>query len=269
MAEIHVRKAAFSGSFYPADPQELDDLIREYIAYCPDRDFSLISGVVVPHAGYVYSGEVAGCGYGVLKRSLSSKRASKKVFLLGAAHQVIVKGIGVSNAEQWETPLGNVSVSGTAREMADREDLCNISEDAHASEHSLEVQLPFLQVVMNQEFEIVPLLVSDVNYQEAASVLEKFIGSEDLLVVSTDLSHYRSYTSAADTDRKTIDTLLSLDTVRMLKEGDACGRVPLAILMELSGRRGWKMREVCYRNSGDTSGSKDAVVGYVSLIVHR
>lgn len=145
--------------------------------------------------------------------------------------------------------------------------MCSVYDDAHDIEHSLEVQLPFLQHCYGKkDFEIVPMLVSDVSYEEVARVLDHFITKGDLLVVSTDLSHYLPYADAKAADAITVEALENMDVERMVRDGDACGIVPVLAALELGRRRGWKVAGVYYKNSGDTEGTKDAVVGYVSAI---
>lgn len=270
MAERQSRKAVFSDSFYPGDPEELVRVVSGYIDSAPSYTGSRIRAIVVPHAGYVFSGEVTGCGYKALADSMENSRYSGTFFLVGVAHRSVVDGICIAVDDVWESPLGEVKISKRARKMVEKEALCNVSDDAHSSEHSLEVQLPFLQFVMNDSpIEIIPALVSDLDYRKIADVLESYLEEGDIIIASTDLSHYQPYDVAVRTDRRTIDAFVNLDIEKMLDHGDACGKVPLLGLMELANREKWVVEERCYQNSGDSTGDKDAVVGYASLVVHE
>lgn len=264
-----IRKAVYSGTFYPEDPGELEQLVFRYLDVPVKTVQGSINGLIVPHAGYVYSGEVAGQGYAMLDsyRGMSYADRSATVFLLGPTHRVAVDGIAVSGADVWETPLGNIRVSEITGKIGSSPDGL-VNDDAHEVEHSLEVQLPFLQVVLDKvPFEIVPMLVTDADFRTVAEVINGYMKENDLLVVSTDLSHYLPYEKAKERDRRTIDSISELSIEGMVENGDACGKVPVLSAMVLAEKKRWCISEISYKNSGDTTGNLSAVVGYVSMYI--
>jgi hypothetical protein len=212
----------------------------------------------VPHAGYVYSGPVAASAYALLAPLRGRVR---RVVLLGPAHRVWLRGLAAPVADAFATPLGVVPIDANA--LALLADLPQVlrSEQAHAQEHSLEVQLPFLQAALG-EFELVPLVVGDASAEEVAQVLERlWFGNETLLVISSDLSHYLDYESARRMDASTCAAIEQLRG-EALHEESACGRVPVRGLLLAARRRGLAPRTLDLRNSGDTAGDRRRVVGY-------
>jgi AmmeMemoRadiSam system protein B len=252
-----------AGRFYPSDPDDLEQLVREQLGSVgPVADEPVPKALVAPHAGYVYSGPVAASAYARLAPAADRIR---RVVLLGPSHHVAFEGLAPSAAEAFATPLGLIPVDrGALQALGDLPQIHPL-DAAHAAEHSLEVQLPFLQVVL-REFAVVPLVVGRATPEEVAEVLERLWGGEEtLIVVSSDLSHYYDYATARRLDSATSQ---AIETLRpeSIKEEDACGRYPLRGLLLAADRRGLSSRAVDVRSSGDTAGPRDQVVGYGSYV---
>ncbi|MCL4800735.1 MAG: AmmeMemoRadiSam system protein B [Burkholderiales bacterium] len=257
-----VRPAAVAGMFYPG---ERDTLAREITGMLEEaRERELGPGfpkaVIVPHAGYIYSGPVAANAYALLR---PARGVVKRVVLLGPCHRVPVRGLALPDAAAFETPLGRVPVDAEAVTAARA--LPQVSEyrATHAQEHSLEVQLPFLQEVLG-DFTLVPFVVGAASANEVAEVIEKLWGGpETLVVVSSDLSHYHPYDEARAMDEETARAILAGRTD--LDHEQACGATPIAGLLTAAARRGLEPELLDLRNSGDTAGGKGRVVGYASF----
>ena len=262
MPELSVRPAAVAGQFYPADPDRLRQEVRRYVDHASlPEDLGHVRAVVAPHAGYVYSGATAGYAFKALEQ-LPARDWT--VFLLGPAHRVPVSGVALGNYSAFRTPLGDTPIAvDRVTEMLERSTLYTRSPGAHAREHCLEVEVPFLQTVL-PNFKLVPMLFGQVDPREVAEDLLEQIGEDELVVVSTDLSHFYSYDRAQELDQDFLEAVLAGDE-RDVTRGEACGRAPVTTLMEIAEHRGWGPRLLDYRNSGDTSGDKSRVVGYASL----
>ncbi len=258
---MKVRPAAVAGSFYPADPRRLEAEVRGHLAAAAAPLGWRPKALIAPHAGYVYSGPVAGSAF----RQLASGCGEiDRVVLLGPSHFVPFAGLALPVAEAFETPLGDVPVAADAAVHLASLPQVVLSDLPHEREHALEVELPFLQVAL-ERFELVPLVVGDATPEEVAAVLDRLWGGEEtLIVVSTDLSHYLDSATAAARDRATADAIVALD-VDGIAAGDACGRNPLRGLLLAARRRGLTVSELDLRSSGDTAGGlagNDRVVGY-------
>jgi len=258
-----VRPAAVAGMFYPGAPQALASAVSVYLAEGAPEPGSAVpapKALIVPHAGYVYSGPIAARAY---RRIAPARETVRRVVLLGPVHRVPIRGLAAPSAHAFATPLGTVSVDVSAVARALELKQVRVSEAAHALEHSLEVQLPFLQTVLG-EFMIVPLAVGDASEHEVAEVIERLWGGpETLIVVSSDLSHYHPYSVAQTIDRATAAAILALDTP--LDHGQACGATPINGFALCARRRGLKAELLDLRNSGDTAGDKSRVVGYAAF----
>ena len=255
---MSARAPAVAGSFYPADPGRLERAVREHLAQAAPPDGRRPKALVAPHAGYVYSGPVAGSAFRTLE---TAREAVSRVVLLGPSHFVAIDGLALSTASAFATPLGEVSVAGGAAERLAELSQVLRADRPHAREHSLEVELPFLQLALGR-FELVPLAVGDAEPDQVAEVLDLLWGGDEtLIVVSTDLSHYLDYATARARDRATADAILRLDE-GAIGESDACGRMPLRGLLRAARAHGLKARELDLRSSGDTAGGRDQVVGY-------
>lgn len=255
-----IRPAAVAGSFYPRGAEQLRQTIKALLDQAtPYRIEGTLHGLIVPHAGYEYSGPIAASGYELLKERVQLSRP--RVLLVGPAHYAYFVGAATLDADAWETPLGQVK---TAQELLtralERGDLQNNSE-AHAPEHSLEVQLPFLQMIL-ADGEMFPILTGECDYRELARTLGPYIDELDLVIVSSDLSHYYPYEEAIERDALAHRAIENLDVVFMEDRVEACGKTAILTLMQIAKDRGWKAKLVDYRNSGDTAGDKLRVVGY-------
>ena len=261
-----IRPAAVAGAFYPGNSATL---AAEVSAYLADAERDHVGGrppkaLIAPHAGYVYSGPVAACAYARLK---PLRGRITRVVLAGPAHRVFVRGVAVPAAGAFASPLGTVALDRSAIERIQTLAFVEVSDIAHAFEHSLEVHLPFLQSLLG-EFALVPLVVGDATPAEMAQILELLWGGEEsLIVVSSDLSHYLPYDAARRKDRATAESILRLDA--RLDPGQACGAAPINGLLEIARRRGLEPELVDLRNSGDTAGGRDRVVGYGSFAFHE
>lgn len=257
MKSIAVRTPAVAGMFYPADPGDLRDMVQSFLSLAKPGG-TVPKAVIAPHAGYIYSGPIAASAY-VRVRPAGDRIT--RVVLLGPSHRIPFIGLAASSASAFATPLGNVPLDADAREALAGLNQVDVLDAAHAMEHSLEVQIPFLQVVL-REFKLVPLAVGDATADEVSEVLERLWGGpETLIVISSDLSHYHAYRTAHTMDRATSDAIEQLAPDKLGYE-DACGRIPIAGLLVAARKHGLAAHTIDLRSSGDTAGPKDEVVGY-------
>jgi MEMO1 family protein len=261
-----VRPAAVAGMFYPREARALAREVAELldgVEHLAPR-FGHPKALVVPHAGYVYSGPVAARAYDELG---AARGIVKRVVLFGPVHRVPVRGLALPGVAAFETPLGRVPVDAEAvRRLAPFRQVVS-SPAAHAMEHSLEVQLPFLQKMLG-EFALVPLAVGDARLQEVREVVERLWGGpETLFVISTDLSHYHRYDEARAIDQATLARIAAFDTD--LNHEEACGATPLNGFLAAAKARGLSIRLLGACNSGDTAGPRDRVVGYAAFALHE
>jgi hypothetical protein len=259
-----VRTPAVAGTFYPARPRELEQMVDDLLAGAPiPNEASLPSALVVPHAGYVYSGPVAATAYARLSNAAAS---ISRVVAFGPVHYIPIRGAVVPAAEAWATPLGQVPIDAVLSERAVARGAA-VDDRPHAPEHALEVQLPFLQRVLGEGFTFLPVAVSELPARAAADLIGEFLGEAGTLVlVSSDLSHYHDLASARRLDRRTADTILARDSSALSGE-DACGFYPLRGLVELARRKNLSVELLDLRTSGDTAGDPERVVGYGAFAV--
>ncbi len=263
----NVRPAAVAGMFYPAEATALSRMLRQLLDAVPASAETGTPArppkvLVVPHAGYVYSGATAARAYALLQ---PWRTAINRVVLLGPTHRVALRSLAFPAADAFATPLGQVPIDPQARTLLADLPQVGVSAAAHAQEHSLEVQLPFLQTVL-ERFALVPLAVGDVSADKVAQVLERLWGDDHtLIVISTDLSHFMDYDAARQTDRHSLESLLALHGP--LTHAQACGATPLNGLMQVLATRGLKPELLGWCNSGDTAGDRKRVVGYAALRV--
>lgn len=249
-----VRPAAVAGTFYPADGARLARDVDAMLASATATAGEPPKALVVPHAGYVYSGPIAASAYATIAKLAG--RVSR-VVLVGPSHRVALRGVAAPSAKKLRTPLGDVEVDGEALDRAHvpRDEL------AHANEHSLEVQLPFLQRVLGPGVRVCPIVCGRASTEEVASVLRALWGGDEtLVVVSSDSSHYLPYAVGRCADERTAEKILALDG-GIDGEG-ACGYVGLRGLLAVAREKGLAPRLLDLRSSGDTAGPRDAVVGY-------
>lgn len=253
------RPPAVAGMFYPQEPTLLSAEVRGLVDAAeasPLRPKALIA----PHAGYIYSGPVAAAAYALLK---PLRHTIKRVILLGPVHRVWVAGLALPSVAYFDTPLGRIGLDVDAMKALRRLPQVEINDNAHAMEHSLEVHLPFLQMVLDN-FSLVPLAVGGADPEAVAQVLEAvWGGDETLIVVSSDLSHFLPYAQAQTKDRATVDAMLRLDS--HLNGEQACGAHPVNGLELVARRKGLQPHLLDLRNSGDTAGDKSRVVGYAAI----
>lgn len=258
------RPPAVAGTFYPGQPAVLLATLDQLLGAAATPSGRPPKVIIVPHAGYIYSGATAAVAYARLA-PLCGKIG--RVVLLGPTHRVAVNGLALPECAAFATPLGDIPLDLEA--MAGLHDLPQIvrSDRVHAQEHSLEVHLPFLQRVLG-DFRLLPLAVGDTTPQVVAEVLDRLWGGpETLIVVSSDLSHFLSYAAAQQADRATCQQILHLATD--IAPDQACGAYPLNGLLLTARRRGLQpeLLELC--NSGDTAGDKHRVVGYAAFALHE
>jgi len=277
-----VREAAVAGLFYPAEPRSLRTMIDGFLKSASAPDLGGVPrAVIVPHAGYRYSGPTAACAYKALEG-----RLFRTVIILAPSHYALFDGASIPDVEAYRTPLGLIPVSPLARRLAAAKPFALQpparvhrppwaadspkpipaygEENAHTWEHSLEVQLPFLQEVL-KDFAIVPIVYGQVDERAMADALLPVIDDHTLLVASSDLSHYHPYEEARVKDSACVQAVTSMNFAAM-KEQEACGLGPILTVMYLAKAKGWTPRRLDYRNSGDTAGDKRAVVGYAAVV---
>jgi AmmeMemoRadiSam system protein B len=257
-----VRQPAVAGQFYPADPNELRMEVNAFLVAAKPATDKIPKAIIAPHAGYPYSGPIAGSAYACLARG---RGRLKRVVLLGPSHFVAFRGLAASSAMVFESPLGPVPVDEEALARIRGLPQVTTLDAAHRNEHSLEVQLPFLQIALD-EFKLVPLVVGDATPEQVGGVLnELWGGGETCIVISSDLSHYHDYQAAQPIDRETARAIESLNWLN-LDGGQACGCRPICGLLWAARKRGLRCHTVDLRNSGDTAGSHDRVVGYGAFV---
>jgi MEMO1 family protein len=254
-----IRAPAVSGMFYPADPHQLAQEIQGYLAEALPQALTP-KALIVPHAGYIYSGAIAASAYATLKTIAPRIR---RVVLLGPTHRVAARGLALPDTDAFDTPLGRVPLDTEAMHTIARLPQVIVSGEAHEEEHSLEVQLPFLQSVLD-DFTLLPLAVGMATAEEVAEVLDAvWGGDETLIVISSDLSHFLPYAAAQFADNKTTQDIIKLQ--QPIHHEQACGGTPISGLIVAARKHHLQPHLLDLRNSGDTAGSRDRVVGYAAF----
>lgn len=257
-----IRPPAVAGTFYPGNRTELSAMVTDLLSSCR-TDQAAPKAIIAPHAGYLFSGPIAASAYA---RVANGKNTITRVLLMGPSHRIPLRGIAMSSATSFATPLGPVPVDMDATAAIRNLPQVRLSDAAHRREHSLEVHLPFLQMSLG-EFKLVPLVVGESTAQEVAEVLIILWGGpETLIVVSSDLSHYHDYVTAQELDRSTSAAITALDPLDIDHE-QACGHNPIRGLLMAARHYGMRAEMVDLRNSGDTSGPRDRVVGYGAYVL--
>ena len=260
-----IRPAAVSGSFYPGEASALAAEVAAYLAEVtgPRAATPAPKAIIAPHAGYIYSGPIAASIYA---RLAPLRGVVRRVVLAGPAHRVFVRGAAIPSAQGFASPLGTVALDTEALARLRALPFVEVSDRAHAFEHSLEVHLPFLQSVLG-DFRLVPIVVGDASPDEVAQIYETLWGGDEtLLVVSSDLSHYLPYQAARARDGETARAILRLE--ERLDPDEACGAAPINGLLRAARRHGLQAEQVDLRNSGDTAGDRERVVGYGAFAFH-
>jgi hypothetical protein len=253
-----IREPAVAGQFYPGDPAQLTSFIRDALAAAEPAGCSP-QLFISPHAGYIFSGAVAARGYAQISPAIS------RVFVLGPAHRYPVKGVSIPDVEAYRTPLGDVAIDKEVVNALRKSDLVECTPRAHAEEHAIEVQLPFLQHVLD-EFTFIPVLLHNAPPQEVARLIEPYITEHTLVVASTDLSHFHPYEEANKIDERSIETIMNNDTDGPI---EACGENGVRALMYCARSLNLTPRLLAHKNSHDAApmhAPKDRVVGYASII---
>jgi len=276
MIKNGIRQCAHAGSFYPADATPLRQMIASFIDHAQanptqanhiqtlsnNEAMQAPKAIIAPHAGYIYSGPVAASAYARLR--MLRHRVSR-VVLLGPSHQIPFTGFTTSSAHFFATPLGNVPLDRPTIDRINLRHNVTESDQAHALEHSLEVHLPFLQITLN-DFQLTPIVVGDASPNTVSELLiDLWGGTETLIVISSDLSHYHQYDTAQRLDTVTSKAIESFD-IATLSGQSACGFVPINGLLKHAGDINMRVKTIDCRNSADTAGSRDRVVGYGAYV---
>src|SRR5512133_1875970 len=258
-----VRPPAVAGAFYPGQASLLRRDVTALLAQAQpgaERGSPAPKALIVPHAGYVYSGATAALAYARLAPARASIR---RVILLGPVHRVPVRGLALPGVAAFDTPLGRIAIDQNAVASIAHMPQVVVSRAAHAQEHSLEVQLPFLQAVLD-DFKLVPLAVGDATPAQVAEVLEALWGGpETLIVISSDLSHFLPYDTAQAVDRDTVQNMMQLRS--SITHHQACGGTPVNGLLQAARQHHLQPELLGLCNSGDTAGDKSRLVGYAAL----
>jgi len=274
MKENNIRRPSVAGMFYSADKKELEDEIKKYLAFAdqevPEDILDKALGakiLVVPHAGYIYSGYTAACGYWALRHITHEP---KKIVLVGPSHRLPFRGAVVAGHDVWETPLGRMPVEkNTIAALADRfGSLVHKKKEVFDGEHSLEVQVPFLKTIFSNSA-IVPVMYSDITSRELADIFEAADDSETIFIISSDLSHFMPYLDAQKTDNLSNECIKNAAIDEAEDHLDACGKTGIIAAMRYAKKLGLSTILVNYLNSGDTAGDKESVVGYATHLFYQ
>ncbi len=278
----NIRPMAVAGQFYPADSVELDKMLNDFLQNASSSATGTPQVIIVPHAGYVYSGQVAAFAFRAIEGS-----GFKRAVIIGRSHQQYFEGVGADGNDAWQTPFGEVKTDKDfIHQLASSTNVIKIDSKPHQTEHSLEVELPFLIKTLGKDIKIVPLLFGDDSLETAlklSDVLAQFIDNETAVVVSSDLSHYPEYETANGLDKKTIETILGLDIEKLHKQNTeaestglagvatlACGEPAIITAMALAKQLGFSAKLLKYSNSGDYfPATKDRVVGYAAIAFYN
>ena len=256
----HTRPAAVAGLFYPEQAAVLGTTIKRLLAAVAPTPAPPSKALIVPHAGLLYSGPIAASAYASI---YSQRQHVRRVVLLGPCHKSTLAGLALPQASHFATPLGQVPIAHALVELLASNPQIRLSDTAHAQEHALEVQLPFLQTLLT-DFELLPLLVGQASTEDVARVLETLWGGpETLILISSDFSHYLDYSSARQQDQQTVERILH--TQPLSNHNQACGATAINALLQLAPRYALEARLLDLRNSGDTAGERSQVVGYAAI----
>ncbi len=263
---VRVRPAAVAGAFYPGDAPTLaatvDGLLTEAAVHQSRSAHGRLRALVVPHAGYVYSGPVAASAYTLLRANASQ---FARAVILGPAHRVALRGVAVTSADELDTPLGRVTVDAEARRRVLGIPNVVVDDGAHALEHSVEVQLPFLQRIA-PNLPVLPLVVGAASRDAVRALIEVVWDDDTLVIASTDLSHYLDYATARAVDTRTAANVVAEDA-DSIDDYDACGAYGLRPLLDVARSRRLRVDQLDLRSSGDTAGPRDRVVGYGAFAI--
>jgi hypothetical protein len=260
---LSTRAAAIAGYFYDADASRLQQVVHELLAGQVAEPGPRPEALIVPHAGFVYSGPTAACAY---RRLQDDPHGIRRVLLIGPAHRVYVDGMAIPSVDRFATPLGEVPLDRRALDGLASLPGVRVSDEAHAQEHCLEVQLPFLQTVLG-DFSLVPVLVGKAAPERVAAVIDALAGDPStLVVISSDMSHFLDYNSAQRIDAESCAQILDKST--SLSGEQACGAAAINGLMASDWASGLQVKLLQACNSGDTAGQRFRVVGYAAFELH-
>lgn len=262
MEEKIIRLPAVSGQFYPENKNELSKMLDEFFNSGENKNISGIKAMIVPHAGYIYSGQVASDAF----RQIENYKNIERVIVIGPSHNEYMTNFGLSRADFWQTPLGQTQLDKYFINKLESFDEFDFNDNALQEEHSIEVQIPFLQTILKNNWKLVPIVagvINDNDIKNAARNLSSIIDSKTLLVISSDLSHYYTKEQAKELDQKCID---SLKTLEFDSGCEACGEIGIKLLFEIAKLNKWKSELIKYADSGDITGDNSQVVGYMSAI---
>ncbi len=260
-AEKHVRKSVIAGTWYPGSKENLSRMLDNFFSNAGREDLGEIRAVIAPHAGYVYSGQVAAYSFNQIKGG-----GYERVILLAPTHHYPFDGASIANYTHYETPLGEVRISPLAEKLMGESRLISSIPAAHSKEHSAEIEVPFLQKALG-DFELVPIIVGRMSWEdvdEFSDLIIRHLDDKTLIVASTDLSHYHPYDKAVSMDKACIDSILALDSGKA-SNCEMCGYFPVLITMRIAEKLNWSTRLLKYANSGDVTGDKSGVVGYAAI----
>ena len=254
-----IRYPAAAGTFYPAGEKELKEAIEKFLERAKIKKLGgKPRALIVPHAGYAYSGAIAAFGFKALRGYNFSK-----VILIGPSHYFPFSGIALDGSEKWQTPLGDLELFHP-KELENCEGVFFEEPKIHQPEHCLEVEMPFLQTVL-KSFKVLPMLTGKVEGEKCAKCIEKILDESTLIIASSDLSHYLPYQEAQKADEQTVGHILKSAILNFEKYGQACGKEAISILLRIAISKNWQAKLLALANSGDTSGMRDQVVGYSSI----
>ena len=262
---MKIQEPNVSGLFYPENKKTLSNDISNYLQSARGSDIPVkrLRAIVVPHAGYIYSGKVAACAYKLLGQISNS---INRIILIGPSHRYSFDYVAISTVDKWRTPLGDVKVDNELVEKLGNEEAFKKDNEKFFQEHSLEIQFPFLQTVLNK-FSLVALCTGqNVKFKEIGNILFNEMDDQTLLVISSDLSHFLPYNEAKDKDAQTIKAIFDGDYGYFdNNDNTACGEEGIRILLSIAKDNNWKSKLIEYKNSGDITGDKERVVGYASM----
>jgi AmmeMemoRadiSam system protein B/AmmeMemoRadiSam system protein A len=253
------RTAAFAGSWYPDNPAELSQQINSFLDKVEYQNLN-VKAVVVPHAGYMFSGQTAAHSFKQINKS------TRKVIILGTAHRYPLKGVCAIDYSFYNSPLGKVKISEDLKRFLEESNVFSIPE-ADTDEHSIEIEIPFLQKVLT-DFEILPVIVGKVDSIEFSKLLEKYNTDDSVIVTSVDLSHFHKYDDAVKYDRYSINCVLELNS-EGIRKAEIDSPYAVAALIELAKRKKWKTKLLDYKNSGDIISDRSSVVGYSAIVFYE
>lgn len=254
----NIRKAACAGSWYPDDPKELSEQISRYLNKVEYQNLN-VKAIIVPHAGYMFSGQTAAYAFKQINNN------TRKVIILGTAHRYPLKGSCVIGYDYYDSPLGKVKVSNDTKEFVNEANVYSIPE-ADTEEHSIEIEIPFLQTVLS-DFEILPVIVGNVDHKQFSELLEKYFTKDSVIVASVDLSHFNKYDDALKIDKHSIDCILDFNS-SSVRRTQIDSPYAVAALLELAKRKNWKAKLLDYKNSGDIVSDRSSVVGYSAIVFY-